>query len=45
MMDVSGYADQDFRKIAQSAGVSEFLQKPIAADDLRDALMRVLEAC
>ncbi len=41
---ISGHAESDTRRIALNAGVAEFLLKPIAADDLRDALIRVLEA-
>ena len=40
---ISGDAKPDIRKVALSAGIADFLTKPIAAEDLRDALIRVLE--
>lgn len=40
---ISGHAEQHTRTEAIDAGVAEFLLKPMAPNDLCDALMRILE--
>lgn len=41
---ISGYAEKHTREIALDGGVAEFLLKPIAADELCEALVRILDA-
>jgi len=40
MFILSGYSDAHVRNEAQAAGVKLFLQKPLGAQELRDAMMK-----